>query len=400
MNRTRLQDRVDAQRLEREALGRRRTRRAVTRRDGVGCEVDGRWLLDFCGNDYLGMAQHFAVVDALQDSAARHGAGGVASHLVSGHHAAHEALERELADWLEVPAALVFGSGYAANLAVVQSLMGDGDVCVQDKLNHASLIDAARLAGCRLRRYPHADAEGAIRQLRAHPEGSAMIATDGVFSMDGDVAPLRQLALVARAQDALLYVDDAHGIGVLGPDGRGSVAAAHLGVSDAPLRLATFGKALGSHGAAVCGDAALVRHIAETGRPYIYTTAMPAAQAAATLAAVRLARREQWRRDKLQESIAHFRAGAHRRGLPLLPSDTPIQPLLVGDDRAAVAMAQALEARGFWVAAIRPPTVPEGTARLRITLTAGHDRLQIDALLHALDEARGQLQPRAATAPA
>jgi 8-amino-7-oxononanoate synthase len=204
MNRTRLQDRVDAQRLEREALGRRRTRRAVTRRDGVGCEVDGRWLLDFCGNDYLGMAQHFAVVDALQDSAARHGAGGVASHLVSGHHAAHEALERELADWLEVPAALVFGSGYAANLAVVQSLMGDGDVCVQDKLNHASLIDAARLAGCRLRRYPHADAEGAIRQLRAHPEGSAMIATDGVFSMDGDVAPLRQLALVARAQDALL----------------------------------------------------------------------------------------------------------------------------------------------------------------------------------------------------
>jgi 8-amino-7-oxononanoate synthase len=400
MNRTRLQDRVDAQRLEREALGRRRTRRAVTRRDGVGCEVDGRWLLDFCGNDYLGMAQHFAVVDALQDSAARHGAGGVASHLVSGHHAAHEALERELADWLEVPAALVFGSGYAANLAVVQSLMGDGDVCVQDKLNHASLIDAARLAGCRLRRYPHADAEGAIRQLRAHPEGSAMIATDGVFSMDGDVAPLRQLALVARAQDALLYVDDAHGIGVLGPDGRGSVAAAHLGVSDAPLRLATFGKALGSHGAAVCGDAALVRHIAETGRPYIYTTAMPAAQAAATLAAVRLARREQWRRDKLQESIAHFRAGAHRRGLPLLPSDTPIQPLLVGDDRAAVAMAQALEARGFWVAAIRPPTVPEGTARLRNTLTAGHDRLQIDALLHALDEARGQLQPRAATAPA
>ena len=400
MNRTRLQDRVDAQRLEREALGRRRTRRAVTRRDGVGCEVDGRWLLDFCGNDYLGMAQHFAVVDALQDSAARHGAGGVASHLVSGHHAAHDALERELADWLEVPAALVFGSGYAANLAVVQSLMGDGDVCVQDKLNHASLIDAARLAGCRLRRYPHADAEGAIRQLRAHPEGSAMIATDGVFSMDGDVAPLRQLSLVARAQDALLYVDDAHGIGVLGADGRGSVAAAQLGVTDVPLRLATFGKALGSHGAAVCGDAALVRHIAETARPYIYTTAMPAAQAVATLASVRLARREQWRRDKLQESIAHFRAGAQRRGLPLLPSDTPIQPLLVGDDRAAVAMAQALEARGFWVVAIRPPTVPEGTARLRITITTAHDRLQIDALLHALDEARGQLQPRAATAPA
>jgi len=400
MTRIRLQDRIDAQRLEREALGRLRRRRAVTRRDGVGCEVDGRWLLDFCGNDYLGLAQHFAVIDALQDSAARNGAGGIASHLVCGHHAAHEALERELADWLQVPAALVFGSGYAANLAVVQSLLGDGDVCVQDKLDHASLIDAARLAGCRLRRYPHADAEGAIRQMRAHPEGAAMIATDGVFSMDGDIAPLRQLALVARAQNALLYVDDAHGVGVRGPDGRGSVANARLGVAEVPLQLATFGKALGSFGAAVCGDAAMVRHIAETARPYIYTTAMPAAQASATLAAVKLARREQWRRDKLQESIAHFRAGAQRRGLPLLESETPIQPLLVGDDRAALAMSQALEARGFWVAAIRPPTVPEGTARLRITLTTGHDRLQLDALLHALDEARGQVQARAAAAPA
>jgi len=395
-----LQDRIDAQRLDREAHGRRRVRRVVARRDGVGCEIDGRWLLDFCGNDYLGMAQHFAVVDAMQDAAARHGAGGVASHLVNGHHAAHEALERELADWLEVPAALVLGSGYVANLAVVQSLLGDGDVCVQDKLNHASLIDAARLAGCRLRRYPHGDAEGAIRQLRAHPEGAAMLATDGVFSMDGDVAPLRHLAVVALAQHALMYVDEAHAIGVLGPDGRGSVAAARLGVAEVPLRLVTFGKALGSHGAAICGDAALVRHIAETARPYIYTTATPPAQAAATLAAVKLARREQWRRDKLQESIAHFRAGAQRRGLSLLPSDTPIQPLLVGDDRAAVAMAQALEARGFWVAAIRPPTVPEGTARLRITLGAGHDRLQIDALLQALDEARGQVQKHAATAPA
>jgi len=400
MPRIRLHDRVDAQRIEREGLGRRRVRRVVARRDGVGCEVDGRWLLDFCGNDYLGLAQHFAVAGALQDGAARHGAGGIASHLVSGHHAAHEALERELADWLQVPAALAFGSGFAANLAVLQSLLGDGDVCVQDKLDHASLIDAARLAGCRLRRYPHADAEGALRQLRAHPEGAAVLATDGVFSMDGDVAPLRQLALVARAQDALLYVDDAHGIGVRGPDGRGSVAEARLGIAEAPLQLATFGKALGSHGAAVCGDAVLVRHIAETARPYIYTTAIPPAQAAATLAAVKLARGEQWRRDKLQETIAHFRAGARRRGLPLLESDTPIQPLQVGDDHAAVAMSQALEARGFWVAAIRPPTVPEGTARLRITLSAGHERLQVDALLQALDEARSQLQVRAAMTPA
>jgi 8-amino-7-oxononanoate synthase len=400
MARPRLQDRIAAQRLQREAQDRRRVRRTVTRRDGVGMEVGGRWLLDFCGNDYLGLAQHFAVVDAMQDAAARHGAGGIASHLVCGHHALHETLERELADWLQVPAALLFGSGFAANLAVLQALLGDDDACVQDRLNHASLVDAARLSGARLRRYPHADVEGALRQLRSMPESAAILATDGVFSMDGDVAPLRELALVARVQQALLYVDDAHGIGVMGPEGRGSVAAARLDCNQVPLRLATFGKALGSSGAAVCGDADLVRHLAETARPYIYTTAMPVAQAAATLAAVRLARREQWRRDKLQESIAHFRAGARQRGLPLLPSDTPIQPLSCGSDRVALAMSQALEDRGFRVAAIRPPTVPEGRARLRVTLSAGHERLQVDALLQALEETGDQLGLRADAATA
>ena len=400
MQRPIIHDRIEAQRLEREAHGRTRVRRSVVRRDGVGCEVEGRWLLDFCGNDYLGLAQHFAVVDALQDSAARNGAGGVASHLVCGHHAAHDALEQEMADWLGTPRALLFGSGYAANLAVVQSLLGDGDTCVQDKLNHASLIDAARLADCRLRRYPHGDVEGAIRQLKAMPEGAAMIATDGIFSMDGDAAPLRELALVARAQRAMLYVDDAHGIGVRGPDGRGSVAAARLDVSQVPLQLATLGKALGSYGAVLCGDAALIQHISETARPYIYTTALPPAQAAAALAAVKLARREQWRRDRLQESIAHFRAGAQKLGLSLLPSDTPIQPLVCGDDRNATAMSAALEQAGFWVAAIRPPTVPGSQGDAQPRTAFGHDRLQIDALLHALAQARDQLAGRRATAPA
>ena len=391
MPRPLLHERVASQRAQRDALGRRRVRRTVTRRDGVGCEVDGRWLLDFCGNDYLGLSQQFAVVNALQDAAARDGAGGIASHLVCGHHAIHDALERELADWLQAPRALLFGSGFLANLAVLQALLGDNDVCVQDRLNHASLIDAARLAGCRLRRYPHADAEGALRQLRSLPEGAALLATDGVFSMDGDGAPLRQLALVARAQRATLYVDDAHGVGVFGPDGRGSVAAARLGVAEVPLQLATLGKALGGYGAVVVGDDALIGHLAETARPYIYTTALPPTLAAASLAAVKLARKQQWRRDKLQASITRFRAGAAQRGLSLLPSDTPIQPLLCGDDRAATALAAALEARGFWVAAIRPPTVPEGCARLRITLNAGHDVLQIDALLAALEEAVAQV---------
>ena len=393
MPREGLSDRVAALRERRAAAHRVRVRRTVLRRDGVRCEVIGedgapRWLLDFCGNDYLGLSQQFAVTGALQDLAAREGAGGIASHLVCGHHAVHEALEREVADWLGVPAALLFGSGYAANLAVLQALLGKDDVCVQDRLNHASLIDGARLAGCALRRYPHANAEGALRQLRAAPNGAALLATDGVFSMDGDVAPLRQLALVARAQRATLYVDEAHAAGVLGEDGRGSIDEAGLHADAVPLRLVTLGKALGGYGAVVAGDADLVRHLAETARPYIYTTALPPALAAASLAAVRLARRDHWRREKLAALVQRFREGAQRRGLPLQPSDTPIQPLHCGDEARALAMAASLERMGCWVAAIRPPTVPEGGARLRITLSAAHAEADIDRLLDALAASR------------
>ncbi|WP_058835963.1 8-amino-7-oxononanoate synthase [Luteimonas abyssi] len=390
-----LRARANARREQARAQQRLRIRRTVTHRDGVHADVDGRRLLNFCGNDYLGLAQHFQVAGALQDAAAREGVGGIASHLVCGHHTHHEALEREIADWLQVPRALLFGSGFMANLAVVQGLLGDGDVCVQDRLNHASLIDAARLAGCRLRRYPHADPEGAVRQLRAAPGGAAMLATDGVFSMDGDIAPLRALALVAHAQRALLYVDDAHGVGVVGPDGRGSVAAARLEHAAQPLQLVTFGKALGTYGAAVVGDADLIEHLAATARPYIYTTALPPALAAASLTAVRLARREHWRRERLQTLVARLREGARRHGFELLPSETPIQPLLCGDDATAVAWSQALETAGFWVAAIRPPTVPEGRARLRITLSAAHEDGQVDALVDALAAARGRIGTQA-----
>jgi 8-amino-7-oxononanoate synthase len=395
MPRARLSERIAAQRAQREAQDRVRVRRSISRRDGVRCEVDGHWLVNFCGNDYLGLASQFAVGSALQDAAAQHGVGSGASHLVCGHHALHDALEQEVADWLGAPRALLFGSGYLANLAVVQALLGDDDLCVQDRLNHASLIDAARLAGCHLRRYPHADAEGAARQLRASPDAAALLATDGVFSMDGDVAPLEPLAQLAHAQQATLYVDDAHGIGVLGPDGRGSVAAAGLDIGDVPLQLATLGKALGGYGAVVVGDDALVAHLAETARPYIYTTALPPALAAASLAAVKLARREHWRREKLQALIARFREGAQRQGLQLPPSDTAIQPLIVGDDRQALALTAALEARGYWVAAIRPPTVPEGSARLRITLSAAHTEADVDGLLGALAIARTELGVRA-----
>ncbi len=392
MSRPGWREHVDAARAQREATSRVRVRRTVALRDGARCLVEGRSLLNFCGNDYLGLSQHFAVVGALQDAASREGAGGVGSHLVCGHHQLHEALEREIADWLGTPRALLFGSGYLANLAVVQALLGDEDVCVQDRLNHASLIDAARLAGCRLRRYPHADAEGAIRQLRSMPEGVAMLATDGVFSMDGDIAPLRELALVARVQKALLYVDDAHGIGVVGPDGRGSVAANKLGVADVPLQLATLGKALGGYGAVVAGDADLIGHLTETARTYIYTTALPPAQAAASLAAVKLARADHWRRGKLDELIGRFRERAQRAGLELLDSQTPIQPVLCGDENTALALAAELEQSGYWVAAIRPPTVPEGRARLRVTLSALHGVADVDGLVEALAKARDRVR--------
>ena len=391
MTRPRLTERILAARVQRTIQGRVRQRRTVTRRDGVRCEVDGRWLTNFAGNDYLGLSQHFGVVDALQASASRDGVGSGASHLVSGHHANHDALEKELADWIGAPRALLFGSGYLANLAVLQSLLGEDDVCVQDRLNHASLIDAARLAGCKLRRYPHADPEGALRQLRTVPDGAAMIVTDGVFSMDGDVAPLRELSLVARVQHALIYVDDAHGVGVVGPDGRGCVAEAGLETSGV-LQLATLGKALGGYGAVVLGSEEIIGHLAETARPYIYTTALPPAQAAATLAAVKLARRDHWRREKLQGLIAHFRQTAMFRDLPLLPSTGPIQPLMCGDEKRAVALATALEAQGFWVPAIRPPTVPDGKARLRITLSSLHTQAEVDALIDALSWARDAVE--------
>lgn len=384
MTRPDIQQRLLAARKQRIAQGRARVRRSIGRRDGMRVEVNGRWLTEFSGNDYLGLAQQFEVINALQDCAARDGAGAGASHLVSGHYAVHDALEREVAEWLEYPRALLFGSGFLANLAVQQALLEDGDVCVQDRLNHASLIDASRLAGCKLRRYPHLDPEGALRQLKQVPEGAAMLATDGVFSMDGDVAPLRALSLVARMQQALFYVDDAHGIGVRGPEGRGSVAEARMSVADVPLQLITLGKALGGYGAVVVGSEDLIQHLSETARPYIYTTALPPAQAAATRVAIKHARRDHWRRDKLLGLVDRFRSAAQRKGLELMASESPIQPVLCGEDTNALALSSALESAGFLVPAIRPPSVPEGKARLRVTLSALHSPQEVDALVEVL----------------
>ncbi|QJP48039.1 8-amino-7-oxononanoate synthase [Xylella fastidiosa subsp. multiplex] len=376
---------------------RTRTRRTIERRNGVRLEINGSWLVEFCSNDYLGLAQHFEIIAALQDAAARNGIGATASHLICGHHAIHKALEYELAEWLGYPRALLFGSGFTANLAVQQALLTkENDICVQDRLNHASLIDATRLAGCRLRRYPHLDVDGAAHQLKNAPEGAAMLATDGIFSMDGDIAPLRALSLVARTQQALMYVDDAHGIGVTGPQGRGCIAAAWLSVEEVPLQLVTLSKALGGYGAAVLGSATLIQHLAETARPYIYTTALPPAQAAAALTAIRIARRDEWRRQRLQELVERFRENSRRHGLEIMDSETPIQPLQCGDETTTMAMSAALEREGFLVNAIRPPTVPEGKSRLRVTLSALHTTEQIDTLVQALARSRDTLATEAA----
>ncbi|MEW9625368.1 8-amino-7-oxononanoate synthase [Rhodanobacter geophilus] len=384
MTRADLLERLAIQTAEREHANLRRRLRTIEHVEGPWLESDGRRLLGFCSNDYLGLAQHPQLVAALKRAADDEGVGSGSAHLVCGHRREHAQLEEALADWMGRERALLFSTGYMANLGVLQALLAPGDVCVQDKLNHACLLDGARLAGAELKRYPHADIEAAARQLASRPDAAALVATDGVFSMDGDVAPLTGLAASCTRERATLMVDDAHGLGVLGADGAGSVAAAALGPREVPVLMTTLGKALGCSGAFVAGSAALVDGLLQFARPYIYTTAMPPALAAAACTAVAIARGENWRRGKLQSLIARFRTGAAQLGLPLTDSPSAIQPLLLGDARAALDAAQALEQHGLLVTAIRPPTVPQGQARLRITLSAAHEDKHVDLLLDAL----------------
>ncbi len=355
--------------------------------------LGGRRLVNFASNDYLGLAHDSRVVEAIRDGAKRYGVGAGAAHLLGGHHAAHEELEHELARWTGRERALLFSTGYMANLGVVSALLGKGDRCVQDKLNHASLIDAARLAGCDLRRFRHADVEGARRQLDAPERAALLLATDGVFSMDGDIAPLPDLARVAQSSGATLMVDDAHGIGVLGASGAGSLEQADVSAIDAPILMATLGKALGTFGAFVAGSAELIDGLVQFARSHIYTTALPPALAAATRVAVSMARDDDERRAKLHHNIALFRASAEAQRLALMPSTTPIQPLLVGSSEEASSLSQQLEKSGYFVPAIRPPTVPGGAARLRITLSAAHSQAQIESLASVLATALSKSDP-------
>ena len=389
-----LHDLAEAQaRRVAQSLGRRL--RAVDRdlAKPASVIIDGRRLRDFASNDYLGLAREPALVEALVDAARRGGVGASAAHILGGHREEHAALEEALAAWTGRERALVFSTGYMANLGVLQAVLApmasatherQATLCVQDKLNHACLIDGARLAGCTLRRYRHADVDGARRQLDAQPDAGALLATDGVFSMDGDVAPLRALADLCRAQHAVLMVDDAHGIGVLGPRGAGSLAEAGVDESEAPVLMATLGKALGVAGAFVAGPAALIDGLVQFARAHIYTTAMPPALAAASLVALGIARDDDTRRARVADHVARFRDGARQRGIALLPSRTPIQPVAIGDSAAAVHAARELESLGFFVPAIRPPTVAEGSARLRVSLSAAHTEADIEQLLDAL----------------
>lgn len=343
-------------------------------------------VIDFCSNDYLDLAAHPEVAAAMSQAALAHGVGARASHLVNGHGVEHDALERELAEFTGRERALLFSTGYMANLGVVGALADRDDVILEDKLNHASLIDAGLLARTRaFKRYAHGDAASVGTLLAAPTRGAKLIVTDGVFSMDGDLAPLPQLAAAARAHAAWLIVDDAHGFGVLGEHGGGCTEHFGLGVDDVPVLIGTLGKAFGTFGAFVAGDADLIELLIQRARTYIYTTALPPPVAAATRVALRLLRDERWRRSRLADSIARFREGAQRRGLPLAASITPIQPVLLGTAARALAASRSMRNAGFKVVAIRPPTVPEGSARLRVALSTRHTAAQIDDLLQALE---------------
>jgi 8-amino-7-oxononanoate synthase len=344
----------------------------------------GRELVDFSSNDYLGLARHPALAAAMGECAAQRGAGSGASHLITGHGREHARLEEELAAFTGRERALLFSTGYMANLAVMAALAGRNECVLLDRLCHASLIDGARLSGARLRRYGHADAESAVRLLTGDARHTALIATDGVFSMDGDLAPLPQLARAARAADAWLMVDDAHGLGVVGESGRGVLEHFGLNAADVPILVGTLGKAFGSFGAFVAGAADLIEFLIQKARAYIYTTALPQPVAAATRAALALVQAQGWRRERLAALTARFRHAALAAGVPLGASLTPIQPVVLGSPAAALGAQRELEAAGLWVVAIRPPTVPAGSARLRVTLSAAHTEAQVDTLVEHL----------------
>lgn len=387
MSASRLDTQLAAELADIAAAGLTRRRRVLDSPAGRIARVDGQEVLNFASNDYLGLAGNADIAQALADGALRWGAGSGASHLVSGHLTPHDQLENEIAAFTGFERALTFSTGYLANLAVTPTLAGRGDAVFADKLNHASLIDAMQLAkanGAEVQRYPHNDVAALERQLAASNAARKVIVTDAVFSMDGDLAPLPLIFALAERYDAWLVIDDAHGFGVLGLHGEGSLAHFNLPASPRILLMGTLGKAAGVGGAFVAGSAIAIDYLLNKGRSYIFTTAAPPAIACALSKSLHIIRDGDALRANLMARIAQLRDGL--AGKPLLPSATAIQPYIVGDNEAAVALSKALWERGLWVPAIRPPTVPKGTARLRISVSAAHTAGDIDHLLSALKE--------------
>lgn len=383
---------------QRRQLDQWRQRSTLNSQQGPVVQRNGQPLINFCSNDYLGLAMGGA--NALAQSAQRWGLGSGSSHLVCGHSSAHDELERALARHTGYPAALLFSTGYMANVGCINALTQRGDLILQDKLNHASLIDGALLSRADFLRYRHLDYDQLQQRLiqrqplmqqpqQAQQEIAkqplTLVVSDSIFSMDGDLADVARLSQICQQQQALLMVDDAHGLGIIGKQGAGVRSAFDLSSEQLPVYIGTLGKALGGFGAFVAGDQALIDYLVQFARPYIYTTALPPAVAEAMLSNLERLQDDSLRHT-LHQHIGYFRQRASQLGLALMPSESPIQPLMIGDEASAMAISTELQQRGLWVTAIRPPTVPNGSSRLRITLTAAHTTTQLDQLLTALDE--------------
>lgn len=372
--------------LLRQKQGLYRHRRILEGPQGRHIQLDGQRLLNFCSNDYLGLANHPEVIKSFQQAANQFGVGSGSAHLVNGHSKAHHALEEALAEFTGYPRALLFSTGYMANLAAAQSLCSRGDNIVEDKLNHASLLDAAQLSGGKLMRYLHCDYQSLNKKLARCETGDTLVSSDAVFSMDGDEVDIRAWLSACEATPAWTMLDDAHGFGVLGKQGRGSLSQQQVNPENVSIYMATLGKALGTAGAFIAASEELVEFLIQTARSYIYTTAMPAAIAAATLTSLQLLREDD-RRQQLHNNIEQFRQLAEQAGLPLMPSKSAIQPVIIGSAQQATDISEQLFSIGLHVAAIRPPTVPENTARLRITLRADHTHEDIELLINHLSVA-------------
>lgn len=347
--------------------------------------ADQRYL-SFCSNDYLGLANHPDLIQAAQDGAQQYGVGAGASHLINGHSLAHHTLEAALAEFVHYPAALLFSTGYMANMGVITALVGRDDAIFADKLNHASLNDAALLSRAKFVRYPHADLTVLGQQLASSGARRKLVVSDAVFSMDGDIAPVNALLALCKQYDAMLLLDDAHGFGVLGQDGRGILTTLDdaESITSHVIYMATLGKAAGVFGAFVAAHEDIIETLVQNARSYIYTTATPPLLSHTLLTSLQLMQQETWRRNRLAELIHALKQGLKATRWQLLPSETPIQPLMIGDSVEAVRISQALREQGILVPAIRPPTVPQGSARLRISLSAAHEVADVAQLTAAL----------------